>query len=1371
VPSVYLPFFDKGWWSVLINSGSAGYDLYAKNKLYIGNDATYIGFQASSSTAKPNTLWVDTRTSYFASGSNEYFSGSLQEIRYYKYALSESVFNDYVQNPRSFEGNTLNSSPLELTFRASLGGELNTGSLESIHPAITGSWVSTSSFDLGDSSFSYSATPTFKPNTEYVFLDQPAAGIRNRITDKVRIGTQILPTGSTQVLSQYRSIEQDLPLSQSFTPDINLVEAAFSPQNEINDDIIEQIGYFNLGEKIGDNRYNFYTRSTNPNYARFTENQQVPYRTDYEDLTKFSTEYFQKYTANYDIYDYIRLIKYFDNSLFKMIKDFVPAKSSLSSGVVIKQHLLERSRYPHPKPTATSKLARVQGTGSADNTMVNYYVKDLAVSSSISIGSISGGAGGGPNVYNQIANNPYEQSIGTQLPFGIPVTNLTQSFTQSLDTVAGIFQTIDSTQDEFYNGEYSGSEYVVTNGELSPGCYVYLRGLPTSYAYTASIFNASASYVTQGRFIDDANCPMVDGQMFFFMPSGSSNITYIRIASVDANGNNLGLSLNNIQSLSTISDLGSKTYIIAGNPTQLGNNYLIKVGNTQGIPTATQQQQQNSEYFLRTNKLNFDPYVSEFYPSSGVGPFQEFTLGFPEYKPKAIILPLAAKWWNDGSEVGSGGFQHSGSFMESGYPASSNFSNFFNHTNGFLRMRNTNISQLFGIQPGSGSLNVNGKMATLPATATMEGRIVLFYEENFDQEKPSYEREVIEVLESIPFSIGSGAAQSTVSTLTPTAAALYFGEEYFKPNWDEGLTGVDGPKYWFGFITASSYSPFTDSRLLFYAAGGGETEFVISISQSTTPSTNFYVDTIDSIIETSYPSGFQNSDCDVLQGNAVINRVGTLYYDVDYATNAATAVNEAAILNGTAEYANVQDSNYSTLAHINPRYRGSRTTSQYVNLWTTGSINTFGKLPTVDNKKTYFAYFDFINGTAPELNNRSIAHIQFLVDEDGNTIPPDQTKLYITQNTFVTEDNVFVNLDDPLRFETPMNKLNGTKQVVRGGQRVDAIIYSDSGSEYSPEIQFNTGSFSVTNYQFSAANLGGSENIFPGLNVYSGWDTTIANPGSQWNLGTNKFTFSSDSDSPVEFQSTVIMTFYSSGGYMTLFLVKNWTSGEPTPSQILDSGNFGSGGTGTRIFNLNSGFQNFNSGDTIQVLYSSSMASAPGGYYYFNENNTDVFFSTNEINPFGIITEDYWHVTSSTDIWVTGSSELSNSYGAQQIQSWSQTPEFDPIIQTFTIQVGDEIRFNGAESYARMIEDVIYPDQASDGLLKIKLNASMSSAANPQYFLLRRYVDDASYVILNTPKPAGSTSPGTMRSEYVTDKLSDNFAGAVSTIIKSNANQ
>ena len=94
---------------------------------------------------------------------------------------------------------------------------------------------------------------------------------------------------------------------------------------------MNQIGYLDIGELIGDPRL----RSSSA--------------TSYPALDDLRNEYFEKYTSNYDLNDYIRLIKFFDNSLFKMIKDFVPARTSLASGVVIKQHLLERNKYPQPQ--------------------------------------------------------------------------------------------------------------------------------------------------------------------------------------------------------------------------------------------------------------------------------------------------------------------------------------------------------------------------------------------------------------------------------------------------------------------------------------------------------------------------------------------------------------------------------------------------------------------------------------------------------------------------------------------------------------------------------------------------------------------------------------------------------------------------------------------------------------------------------------------------------------------------------------------------------------------------------------------------------------------------------------------------------------
>ena len=130
----------------MIISGSGTFDLYAANNLYNGNDGSTVGYIASSSIANTSGYWSNSTVSYFGSSSlGTLFSGSLQEARYYTVAIDVNSFRDYTMNPYSIESNSTNSSPNQLAFRASLGGELYTSSV-SIHPKVTGSWISTSSF-------------------------------------------------------------------------------------------------------------------------------------------------------------------------------------------------------------------------------------------------------------------------------------------------------------------------------------------------------------------------------------------------------------------------------------------------------------------------------------------------------------------------------------------------------------------------------------------------------------------------------------------------------------------------------------------------------------------------------------------------------------------------------------------------------------------------------------------------------------------------------------------------------------------------------------------------------------------------------------------------------------------------------------------------------------------------------------------------------------------------------------------------------------------------------------------------------------------------------------------------------------------------
>jgi len=490
--SVDAPFYDGNWWGVHAarEEGASGDSvdviLRAANSIYNGNDGFKIGFTTSSIVNTTFTAWINptsaalnfpyNNNNSITLGGNAYFglTGSFQEIRYYNVTQSEATFHDYVMNPYSIEGVNVSSSADNLIFRAPLGSELNisTGSLTSIHPKITGSYI-TNSFN-SNSTYTVNEDVVFYPQTEVIYYDQPAVGIKNRISEKIRNQNLILPaTGST--LSPYRSIQQNYPQSSSaYTRDINYVEVAFSPQNEINDDINASLGYFNIGDYIGDPRL---------------LSQSV---TSYPALDKLRDTYFEKYSSNYNWTDYIRLIKYFDNSLFKMIKDFIPASTSLASGVVIKQHLLERNRVPLPEVTYTEP----------------YYT------GSIESGFISGSTGGGFNNVNTLGNSPEGQSQGLSnsiSPF------VTQSWTSSVDTPVGPQIIINTTQEEFYDGEFSGSEFVATTGELNDE---NTSKKPSTLEINYDIIFYTSSVTPSSPFLNERSIPK-QGEIYLWYDTGS----------------------------------------------------------------------------------------------------------------------------------------------------------------------------------------------------------------------------------------------------------------------------------------------------------------------------------------------------------------------------------------------------------------------------------------------------------------------------------------------------------------------------------------------------------------------------------------------------------------------------------------------------------------------------------------------------------------------------------------------------------------------------------------------------------------------------------------------------------------------------------
>jgi hypothetical protein len=471
--SIYLPFFNGDWWSVMVTRNDEDFVLYAANKIYNGDDGFIIGYTGSATASAVATAWENGTNSYFSGngnliiGSKTYnnFSGSYQEVRYYNTIIPSGTFYDYTMNPYSIEGVGINGAYDQLIFRGTLGNDLYTAS-KSMHPKITGSsitqsFASNSNFTINNGSFSV--------NREWTFQDQIPAGVRNTVSKKIKNISTILPySGSNEVnlpqnttLSPFIYIDQDSYNSSSYVADVDYVEVAFSPQNEINEDINAQIGYFNIGEFIGD-----------PRQVSSSEES-------YPALDVLRDAYFQKYYANYNLWDYIRIIRYYDNALFKMIKDYVPVRSSLTTGIVIKQHILERNKYPVPQ-VSTYTTTSFYGSGSTPNISWDtpFVFQNIEITGSpIQMYEITGSTGGTmPDLFG-LTSSQYT---------GNGVVNITQSWTGSTPSLLGPVYFTDSTQMEFFNGEISGSTIIVETGSLSD-CEVEIIEIYS----TSSIFNGN----------------------------------------------------------------------------------------------------------------------------------------------------------------------------------------------------------------------------------------------------------------------------------------------------------------------------------------------------------------------------------------------------------------------------------------------------------------------------------------------------------------------------------------------------------------------------------------------------------------------------------------------------------------------------------------------------------------------------------------------------------------------------------------------------------------------------------------------------------------------------------------------------------------
>lgn len=219
---------------------------------------------------------------------------------------------------------------------------------------------------------------------------------------KIRLdNTGSIVSGST--LSANTSI---VKRDSTYTDDIHSVEIGYSPSDYVNEVIYNSLqgSGLNIDELIGD-----------PGEASSTT---------YSSLFISASQVLNGNTK-YNLQDFTRILKFYDNVVFKMVKDFIPARTNSSTGIIVKPHILERSKAKQ----------------------VGLEAEQVEYLGEIEIASITGSHGESFNSGSEEYSTAYSESVMTpDGPTNIP------------------YHTHEEAK---YDGEFSGSYLEITDGELN----------------------------------------------------------------------------------------------------------------------------------------------------------------------------------------------------------------------------------------------------------------------------------------------------------------------------------------------------------------------------------------------------------------------------------------------------------------------------------------------------------------------------------------------------------------------------------------------------------------------------------------------------------------------------------------------------------------------------------------------------------------------------------------------------------------------------------------------------------------------------------------------------------------------------------------
>jgi hypothetical protein len=319
--SLDFPLSNEHYSNVVINRHNNP-DSSSWYEVWLGtSDGNRIITSVSMSMMYNDSQWTGSTPNLLIGGKG--YAGEFDEFRFWKVPLQRSKFENHTLFPDAINGNDFDSSTKDLMFRLDFEYPKDRTVTQNIgikNVAISDTYGEP--FASASNMYSASTYPyQYAPYDRTVTATVPSLGFN--YSNKIRFESASLVGDLSYKTRATKKAFDRAPI------DTNRLGLFFSPIKELNMDILKAFGDFNIDNYIGD--------------------PGDEYKDTYSQLDTLRHYYFER-LDNRDIYEYIRLIKYIDKSLFEVLSDLAPARTNIVKGLLIEPHYLERSKTRWDKP-------------------------------------------------------------------------------------------------------------------------------------------------------------------------------------------------------------------------------------------------------------------------------------------------------------------------------------------------------------------------------------------------------------------------------------------------------------------------------------------------------------------------------------------------------------------------------------------------------------------------------------------------------------------------------------------------------------------------------------------------------------------------------------------------------------------------------------------------------------------------------------------------------------------------------------------------------------------------------------------------------------------------------------------------------------